>query len=213
MISPTEPSRLKAIGKTSRTHETEYGVDIWWCAKGKTFGIQRKEMGDFLSSIHDGRLKTDRAKMRRLDHPILLLEGKPKWSLDGQLISSGYGQSWSRTQHRNYLLSVQNDGIMVEFTDDLNDTILRVQEMHRWSFKDHDSGRGRLKPVSSWGKAGHRDFQIHVLTSFDRIGPSVAERILDHFGGLPLQWTCDQSELDKIPGIGPVRAKALMRAL
>lgn len=213
LVSPSEPPRLKAIGKVSRKHEEEFGVDVWWCARGRTFGVQRKELSDFLASIHDGRLKTDRAKMRRLDQPILLLEGRPRWSLDGQLITSGYGQSWTRTQHRNYLLSVQADGIMVESTDDLDDTILRIQEMRRWSDKEHVSGKGRPKPVSSWGKAGHRDFQVHVLTSFDGIGPMQAERILDHFGRMPLHWDVSEKELQQVAGIGPTRAKRLLRAL
>jgi ERCC4-type nuclease len=198
----------------SRKHEVAFGVDIFWTARAQTWGCQRKEVADFLASIHDGRLKTDRAKMRRLDHPILLIEGKIRWTLDGQLMTNGFGQSWSRTQHRNYLLSVQNDGIMVEFTDDLNDTILRVQEMHKWSDKDHESGKGRPKPVSSWGKAGHRDFQIHLLTSFDGIGVKAAEAILDHFGKVPMHWDVDDAkELAKVPGIGPVRAKRMMAAL
>lgn len=212
-ISPTEPARLRAIGTVGRQHEAAFGVDIWWCAKGKTFGVQRKTIPDFLASIHDGRLKTDRAKMRRLDHPILLIEGKVRWTLDGQLVTSGYGKTWTRTQHRNYLLSVQNDGIMVEQTDDLDDTILRVQEMRRWSEKEHQSGKGRPKPVSSWGKAGHREFQVHLLTSFDGIGTKAAEAILDHFGKVPMAWETDAKGLSQVNGIGPVRARRMMAAL
>lgn len=214
LISPSEPARLRSIGKVSRKHEEKYGVDVWWCARGKTFGVQRKELGDFLASINDGRLKTDRAKMKLLDHAVLLLEGKPRWSLDGQLLSgSGYSHRWTRTQHRNYLLSVQNDGIMVDYTDDLDDTVLRIQEMQRWSEKDHQSGKGRPKPVSSWGKAGYREFQIHLLTSFDGIGPGQAEAILEYFGRVPMHWSVGVKELQQVAGIGPVRAKRLMAAL
>ena len=151
--------------------------------------------------------------MRRLDHPILLIEGKLRWTLDGQLMTNGFGRGWTRTQHRNYLLSVQSDGIMVEHTDDLDDTILRITEMKKWSEKTHVSGKGRPKPVSSWGKAGHREFQVHILTSFDGIGPSQAERILDHFGRVPMSWDVGVEELKKVAGIGPVRAARMVRAL
>ena len=48
---------------------------------------------------------------------------------------------------------------------------------------------------------------------FPGIGVGVADSILAHFGRVPLKWDCTVAELIKVPGVGKVRAKALVEAL
>lgn len=215
LIAPSEPPALKAIGRSSQKPE-RFGADILFPAQGRLVGIQRKTIADLLASVRDGRLQREMAQMSRLGLAVLIVEGRPRWTLDGQLISTsaGFGPQWSRSQHRGLLWSVQAKGVSVTHTDDLADTIDTVRDLAGWSRKRaHQSLNRRPKPSSTWGKAGHRDFALHLLQSFDGIGPIQAEAILDHFGGVPLMWLATERQLMQVPGVGKTRAKRLAEAL
>lgn len=214
LISSTEPSTIKTLGRSSQLPE-RFGVDILWGTETRLIGIQRKEMSDLLASVHGDRLYREVAQMKRLSHSILIIEGKPKWTRDGNLIgNNGYGYAWNRDQHWGLQLSMQAKGVWVLHTEDINQTVDAVKAVKRWMGKArHNSLDRRPKATGSWGKAGHRDFQRHLLQSFDGIGPVQAEAIVDKFGGVPMQWTTDEKGLMEVEGIGKTRAKRLMDAL
>ena len=70
----------------------------------------------------------------------------------------------------------------------------------------------RPKPTTLWGSRSDRDWGIHVIQSFDGIGPGVAGAIFDRFG-LPIQWTVTKADLESVPGVGKKRASKMWETL
>ena len=211
LVAPTEPKQLKAIGTSSSVPE-QYGVDVMWGTEGGLCGIQRKEFKDLLASINDGRLVKEVSQMQQLSTRVLVVEGQPKWTDDGELMDRY--TKMTRPQLHAYLLSIRSKGIWVDWTRNLSETIEYVDTCRRWTCKPvHRALSARPKPNGKWGVATSRDFAIHLLTSLDGIGPGVAENILDHFGKVPLKWEVTEEQLREVPGIGKVRAKKMIEVL
>jgi ERCC4-type nuclease len=72
------------------------GADVLWRSPHwGLVGVQRKEAADFVSSVHDGRLAKESQQMSRLGLAVLMLEGRFRWTTDGEL-ATGYGSRWSK---------------------------------------------------------------------------------------------------------------------
>lgn len=213
-VAPTEPSSLRAIGKTSSIPE-QFGSDVFFTIPGFSVGVQRKEYMDLLASLHDGRLQKEIAQLKRVSVPVVIIEGKPTWTLDGYLITrNNRSWSWTRKQHHNLILSLQTKNIIVQQSDSLNETIEILKDMSSWLEKSrHDGLDRRPKPKGSWGKATSKEFAKHILQGFDGLGPVQADAIIEHFGGIPLAWLVTEQQLTEVPGIGPKRARSLIKAL
>lgn len=217
LVSPTEPAKFKNAGfKESLSPETR-GVDFMWIVKrgGKPlfFGVQRKQWKDLFASIADGRLGKEVIQMRQLHRAVLVVEGRPPWTNEGELISS-WGQKWTKSQLDSLLLSMIDKGVYVSYTDDVGDTLRYVKTMVAWSEKeDHKSLETRPKAKSSWGAAGDRDTGMWLLQSIPGIGPKQAAAIWDQFKGVPLTWTVEREELEKVPGLGPKKVDAMVKML
>lgn len=214
LVAPTEPRTIKTLGKSSSLPE-KYGADILVPVSGSFLGIQRKEISDLVASVQDGRLSKEISQLQQVGRAVLIVEGRLKWSTEGVLLGRDYGMPWTRTTHRNLLYSVQARGVWVESTDDANDTVACILNLHDYLRKPKHMGlMKRPGPVSPWGKAVNQDWAAHLLQGFEGVGPETAKNIIEHFGGrVPLEWRCDEAALKEVPGIGPKRAKQLMEAL
>lgn len=219
-ISPTESPAAQGLGVSSWKPE-EYGADFMWAARGQWWGVQRKALKDFVVSVDDGRLATERMQMMSLDHPMLILEtserggAAPREFPNGQLASlSAYGRPWTGAQVRGVLYGLMGDGIQVLTTRDEAETIARVRELEVWSKKEeHQSARGRGScPTDVFGKRGNREWGTWLLRSLPGVGAKMAGDIWDHFGGLPmvLREGVGVAELMKVPGVGKVRAQQVV---
>lgn len=191
-----------------------FGCDVFWTAQGKKYGIQRKAVPDLLASVEDGRLSKELAQMRSCGiHAFLVIEGRVRWTDDGEMMGNGYGRQWTRGHWWGLLMSVQEQGVGWFETRDVGETVECVRAIERWSQKARH-GSGRPGPVGIWGtKATDRDWALHVLTSFPGIGPEIAGRIFDRAGRVPLEWTMTMEELMATEGVGKKRAAAMIRAL
>jgi ERCC4-type nuclease len=212
LIAPTEPTEIKRLGRTSSQPE-RYGADIFWVKGKKRFGIQRKQFpGDFLASLHDGRLHKEMAQMRSLEGAWLVLEGYGTWTDTGHLID----QRKFTTVQLYSLLSTIGFKYRVQVLRVFNiaDTVSAVSAFYGWSEKDeHQSLARRPNPNGKWGTATSREWTLHLLQSFEGIGPKQAERIFEHFGGAPLSWDVTVEDLMEVEGIGEVRAEKMWMAL
>jgi Holliday junction resolvasome RuvABC DNA-binding subunit len=77
---------------------------------------------------------------------------------------------------------------------------------------DHKGINIRPKPQTKWGSRLDRDWGIHVIQSFDGVGPGVAGAIFDRFG-VPMRWTITRKDLESVPGVGPKRAAKMWETL
>jgi ERCC4-type nuclease len=212
--APTEPPALKALANTVSMLPERYGVDYLWPAQGKFVGVQRKEVTDLLASVQDGRLARELAQMQNLLFRWLVIEGPVRFTSEGVLIAgTGFGQQWTREQWEGLIASVQLRGCWITSSANVGDTGRVLGILKRWSMKPrHASMHTRSGPVSLFGKPDNRDWQIHLLQGFEGIGYELAGRILDHFGGIPLQWTVSAGELKEIVGLGPKKIATMMGA-
>lgn len=212
LIAPTEPPKLKAIGNVSSLPE-KFGADILFASHGEWIGIQRKELSDFIASVQDGRMAREVAMLKRCNMAVLVIEGRPQWTMDGVLMGKGYGAQWTLTQHRGYLWSVRARGVWVDFTDDLDGTIAWVEMFQQWCDKPKHTGLDkRPGPMNLWGKPENVDYQCHLLMGIPGVGPELARRIIDAFG-MPFEWRIAIEELVEVEGIGEKKAKQIYAAL
>lgn len=214
-VSPTEPPVfVDTLGWVTSSIPETYGADFLWNSPMGLIGIQRKEFpGDFLASVTDGRLGGEAfGKMAQLQVAVLLCEGRDRWTSEGYLMSSGkYHQTWTRTQHRNFLASVQFRGVHVQWSDDKSDTVQFLRDLYVWTQKSrHASTTHRIQAPGTWGHVSNRDFQVHVLSSFPGISVVLANAIIDTHG-FPLGLRVTREQLMEVPGIGPGRADKIVK--
>lgn len=219
IVAPTEPAALKALGTVSLLPEA-FGVDVIWHAKGGGLaGVQRKEVGDLIASVRDGRLGKELAQMQRLKHRMLVVEGRVEWTTDRKLM-----RGWSdftEAQWRGVMWTVQNRGCWIVATADVPDTVRCVVQWAAWLAKDRHSGlrtRGGIeKGDGGWGRPGNRDFEVHLLMGLPGVGGETAERMLDTFGVLPIKWrdgiVDGVGDLERVVGVGKKKAKKMWEAL
>lgn len=215
LVSPTESAAMRALGTVSWKAE-DWGADVFWVSRKRTWGVQRKALKDLVASVDDGRLAKELLQMSSLDVAILMLEtgerggGGPREMPNGQLAGlGGYGRPWTGKQLRGVLWGVADRGVRIELTRDEGETIRRVLELEAWSRKErHESARGRgMAPVDVFGKRGNREYATFILQGLPGIGLQTAGAIYDHFKGMPLQWACTREELLKVPGVGKITAQ------
>lgn len=209
-VAPSEPKSLQGLGTYSPLPES-LGCDFLIPCPIGLVGVQRKEIHDLIASRADGRLARELAQMKQLDVAVLLVEGRLKWTGDGILSSSR--AVWTRDQHLGLLFSIQSSGVWVNSSDSLTESREYLSRLEKWFSKEKHAGiMTRPKPQTQWGHRNDRDFGIHIIQSFDGIGPGVAGAIFDKYG-VPLKWTISQEDLMSVDGVGKKRAQKLWGCL
>lgn len=215
LVAPTEPATLREMGATTLLPE-RYGCDVMWRAHGKWWGVQRKEIKDFIASVLDGRLAKEVGQMRgRVVMPMVVIEGRPMFSESGMMLRH-YGRPIGKAAYEGMLFSLAHEGVAVMHARDTADTASMIRNLAAWSVKDSHTSllrRPGPEPVTMWGGAGNEDWAKHLLMGFQGIGPVQAAAIVAHFHGVPLAWMCTEGELRAVKGIGPKRAAVLVAAL
>lgn len=205
LVSPTERAPFNTLGPTSSLPE-QFGADflIFSPVFGRV-GVQRKEINDLVASLSDGRVTREVIQMRELEVGIWLVEGDPKWSSDGVLLSGGYGKKFTRASLEGVMWSLQASGFWVTRTDSAQGTVSTLAHLDAWMAKPSHKGlTSRPNPRSEFGTAANtRDWQIHLMQSLPGLGFSHARDIVDHYGGLPLRLK-DGVDLTEVRGVGRV---------
>lgn len=226
LIAPTERHPLTTLGKHSSLPE-QYGCDILFPVNGAWVGVQRKEINDLVASVYDGRLSRELAMMKRCTLSVLVVEGKPQWTMDGELMGRGNfnGRSttsssrnskspstskWTRAQHRGLLNSVRSQGVWTDTTESAQDTVEFCLALQTWLKKEkHSLLSGRPGPETVWGSPNNRDYQRHLVMGLPGIGKEMADRIIDTVG-FPFGLKVTREELMKVEGVGPKRADQII---
>lgn len=209
--------KLTSDGRGSNRPE-KMGVDFAFVKKGKWYGVQRKEVKDFVKSVDDGRLAREMHQMKALEQAVLVIEGPMKWTLDGVLVIPGFsGSTWTQEKHYKYLLSVRAKGVWVETTGDVTGTAAFLRFFEEWVAKDrHRAFDHRPGPQAKggWGKPTDADYARHVVCGIDGIGPEKADAMIAHAGRVPFTWMEGYPEaFETIPGFGPKTIAKLKEAI
>jgi ERCC4-type nuclease len=192
-----------------------YGSDVMWMTAAGWVGIQRKELKDLIASVRDGRLGMQLSQMQRLSVAVLLVEGKPRFTIDGEMLVDSWGNdaSFTKKHYRGVLWSARAAGVHIDFTETLTETIEYCTWFENWSLKERHSGlRHRPGPDTSWGTPGHRDYAVHVVSGLPGVGTELAGRVVDQFG-IPFGWKITKEELMTVKGIGQKKADQMWKAI
>ena len=215
IVAPTErDEHIHGLATEVSMLPERYGCDILWRARDSWWGVQRKEIKDFIASIQDGRLAREVAMMKPLPIKVVIIEGRVKWSTDDVLMIGSWNTNITRTQFEGMLMSLMEKGVHVTWTGSTRETARWTRQFAKWSSKlRHGSLERRPGPVSPWGNVSDEDWADHLLQGFDGMGTEKAKAIVKHFGGVPMQWTVTEADLMQVPGIGKVLARRLLNAL
>lgn len=215
-VSSTErPTFYSHLPKhTPSTLPERFGCDVAWNVEEDWWGVQRKEVADFIASVQDGRLAKEVGQMKQTVMPHVVVEGDVRFTNEGVLIWNNWGaKDVTKKQWQGMVWSLQRAGVAVTYARTARDTAATVVSLIEWSSKDrHSSMARRPGPVGKWGKADSREFGEHLLMGLPGVGPELATRIWDAFGCVPWQWTVTEAQLLAIEGIGKVKARQILDA-
>lgn len=199
------PHRLSTIPE-------RYGCDVLWNASGEWWGVQRKELGDFIASVLDGRMAKEVGQMKQTPLPHVVIEGAVKFT-NGILQWNQWGQEVRESQWFGMTWSLQFAGVTIGYTRNQRETASYITRMMSWTEKGkHSSMSRRPGPVGKWGKANSREYGEHLLMGLPSVGPELAGRLLDKFGKVPWKWDVTEAELCEVAGVGKAKAKMMMQA-
>lgn len=224
LISPSEPKELHALGTVSWRTE-EYGADVLWVANHRTVVVQRKELGDLLSSAEDGRLGEQIAKMQAADVRALVVEGKVRaiggtsGEMEGVISIRGGGKfarPWTMGQYRALLWSVQMRGVLVDHTESVQGTVGWLKKFEEWTRKkSHGSLLNTRGPVvkNIWGAVDDVASMRHLHLGLPGVGVEMAGRLVEQGGIIGLKQGWDEERLLGVKGLGKVGVKKILGVL
>jgi len=221
LISPTEielAGKLKDNAIISSLAE-EKGADLLTYTNQGLLGIQLKEVpNDFLASITDGRLTRETTLLpKHCKFPLLLLRGKFKYWPDGRIATGRREPSrFTKKQVLGILFDVRYiKGIEYDYVDDMDDVVFYHKALVEWLNAGKHFGLFTRPggPKGTWTIPTVEEAQSWILQGFQGIGPALADSIINHFGKIPLAWTCSLSELARVPRLSTKRAQILYQTL
>lgn len=156
--------------------------------------IERKTSSDFESSIIDNRLFEQAARMREnYEIPILIIEGQMRAERIRQNAFIGA-----------YLSMIINYGIHIINVRNIEETARYIALITK---KEQIQEAKPLRLLVKTKTFSFRDEQLRVLQAFPSIGPSTAEKILEHYKTLEKFFSSDIKEMENV--IGKARAKKI----
>jgi DNA excision repair protein ERCC-4 len=198
--------REKASGLLDLLQQTELILEIGQVRYGDyiindSITIERKTASDFLISIIDGRLFKQLSNLKKhCPRPLLLIEGNPYET----------GLAFDPQAIRGALLSTQAIWyIPVIFSgskEETRDIFLMLGHQEECCL-EVVSLRGGYRPKRIKSR------QLYFIQGLPQVGPTLAKRLLEHFGSIAKIMNAAPAELMRVEGIGQVAAKAIRAVL
>jgi Fanconi anemia group M protein len=163
--------------------------------------IERKTARDFLVSIIDGRLFNQLSNLRKYCvNPIILVEGNP--------FKTDF--AFDHTAIKGALISTQAIWyIPVLFSrskEDTRDIFLMIGRQEEASL-DVVPLRGGYRPKRLKSR------QLFILQGLPKVGPTVAKRLLIHFGSVSSVMNATVEDLVQVQGLGRTSAEKIREVL
>ncbi|RJR43125.1 MAG: hypothetical protein C4576_14790, partial [Desulfobacteraceae bacterium] len=156
--------------------------------------VERKTAKDFLISIIDGRLFSQLSCLKKnCACPVVIIEGNP-YKSDVAMDSAAI---------KGALISVETIWyIPIVFTRSKEDTVQTLMMIGRQdeTHKDVIPLRGGYRPKKVKSR------QLYILQGLPKVGPTLAKRLLDHFGCVSHAMSAPVEELMKVEGVGAASA-------
>lgn len=160
--------------------------------------VERKTVGDFESSIVNGRLFEQLSRLKAAyEFPLLILEGDmAEFRLQKQAINGA-------------IASIYVDyGVMVFRSEDEEDTVSIILLLVK-----HETDKAIRAPSAKGGLRSFSDdqFRERVVANLPGIGLHTAKSLLEHFGSIEEVANAELSELTDVQNIGKKRAESIRR--
>ena len=193
---PIVSELLKTGWERSRLYSGDY---FFLTTDFKKVGIERKEVGDLISSIGERLSKQLQSMLDYYDFSILLIEGNIK-HIDGKMLTSRGVARVMLEGYRNFVRTWQDRGVTVERTSGHSDTIIRLNELYTYY----------QKLVHTGGITKRQVGDPRLLAFPPTVGIKTGKKILEELGSLYAVANADLETLLNIPDIGPKRAEAIL---
>ena len=197
--------REKASGLIDLLQETEIILEVGQVPYGdyiinEVITIERKTARDFLISIIDGRLFKQLSNLKKhCSRPLLLIEGNP-YETD---------LAFDPLAIKGALLSTQAIWyIPVIFSSSKEETRDIFLMLGRQEESNLD-----VVPLRGYRPKRLKSRQLYLIQGLPQVGPTLAKRLLEHFGSVAGIVNATIAELIGVEGIGQVAAKAIREIL
>ncbi len=163
--------------------------------------VERKEVGDFLTSVMDGRLFQQAGELSgSYMRPVFIIEGRDLFTT--RMLSENAIMGAIASLIGDYRCSVL-------LTKDAVETAKLLYSMAR---REQEGGRGVGRRGEKKRMGTHQQ-QRFIVEGLPGISATMAERLLLHFGTVERIMTAGEKELMEVEGIGKKRAKAIREVL
>jgi ERCC4-type nuclease len=208
-VDSREPLTISGLdfGAPATITMLDTGDFLGVCADGSVILCERKEVGDLLNSIADGRLFDQCRRLREATSwAYLVVTGSLQPAMNGKTLANGRQFEWEWSSIQGSLLTVQELGVCIVYCAEHEyvATLTRLANRAR--------GPVRIAPHRSAIPLtpGER-----ILTSLPGIGDQLAQRILVYCPSpaWALAMLTDVTLPANVPGIGPGIRAGVRRAL
>lgn len=160
--------------------------------------VERKSSEDFIQSIINNRLFEQCSKLKRKDERVLVLvEGNPyktRHRIDEQSV-------------RGALLSVMVSWqIPVIYSKHTKDSVELLMMLGKQSIKNTKY----IRMQNGYRRKGIKSQESRFLQGLPAIGPTIAGRLIAHFGNIKSIINANTEELRKVEGIGKKNANKIV---
>ncbi len=198
--------RERASGLVDLLQQAELSLEIGKLRCGdyiinEAITIERKTARDFLISIIDDRLFKQLSNLKKYcSRPLLLIEGNPyktDLAFDPQAIKGA-------------LLSTKAIWyVPVIFSNSKEET----RDIFLMLGGQEESGQDVVPLRGGYRPKRLKSRQLYILQGFPQVGPTMAKRLLEHFGSIAKIMNATISELMRVEGIGRISAESIRAVL
>lgn len=166
--------------------------------------IERKSVGDFASSLFDGRLFDQARRMSEsYNNIIYVVEGNPN------ILLRWRGRS-RQVQAALVTLVIDFDARILWSDNEATSAYIIYSIAKRMQTQ---LGGARIVIRKKPKLQSIRDWQLYILQAFPGIGPKLAQTTLEYMGTIERFCRASVTELSRIPGFGEKRAETIRRIL
>ena len=195
-------SKVVAVLKNRCTvHEKQLHVGDYLLSK--RVAVERKTVGDFISSMVDGRLFKQLAELKEnFAYPILLIEGNGLYETERKVHPNAI---------RGAIAAVAIDfNVPILWTQNALETaemLVAIAKREQLDNGKKNAVRGRKKAKSM------NDHQEILISGLPNINTQTAKKLLKHFETPQKVFTASEEDLKKMDGMGPKKARRIRSVL
>lgn len=177
-----------------------------------TWAIERKAIGDLLSSLTDGRLYEQLKRLiDSVDVPILLLENIYSSTHNGYIRLPSKELGFRYESVENLLLDAQMRGIILARTPSLEASAKLIRGYNHYFSKE--GHRFEVKKQRLFSYSAKVTPQLQLVCALPGVNWQLGHRLLDLFGSPLAVFVADEKILQAVDGIGKKKARVIRATL